>query len=773
MAPILHPYRMDSIWPLREIEKENPIKPPRYKLKHRLKPLFKTPVLCQVCRSRKLDFRPLKVKPPSSIRGIPDPDELEDMEGRHVVHIYDFSLEEAKARRFECSLCRLLYCCAFAADVDEHLVNRRFVCTLQPRYGWLAHDNIKGRIVHKQQIWVRFQLIETEALLDMVDVNQLKPTRGARTPIPARIDLKLLKHWLRECDTKHSHPTTISGALRSRIQSILSRGLFRVINTSTGSVEVPTSLPRFVALSYVWGQNAVQSKNRPVEGGPVKDYAPTIRDAAVIARAVGYEWLWVDQICIDQNSTSEKACLIPYMKDIYGAAELTIVAACADSVQTGLLGSPDTPRKAEKPIVLDSSFALLHVAMSCVSLIGKTAWDRRGWTFQEHMFSRRLLFVFSSEAVLECTECYFRESRGRRSLLFNYPEPKRRVYDDGHVSRTTEFRFILHNPLYRMETGDGARTFIGALADYTYRNLSVEADRVSAFAGVLLTASASPVDQAAVLKHGHPLRFFEILLTWQKGVFSKEPAPLPDKPFVPSWSWASSTATMGVGFELMYSQISLNQVCWYEYESLQNHDVLGLPAAGNEISLLIGLSLPDGLMVDQPWVESTSDALPLDYRAGPSTEAPTHDSLSLPKLHLVTLVFDAHFVYRGSRDGVRKRSHVLLPLGSNKITDDAEKWTRCEWSIPPQLQSGFTCEGIDSRPQPFETFAIITGHRCRSIHEWPDEAHYDLYIMLLDTVGPNTYSRLGLAQLQNVHAHSYTAEVIKKGRPRWQYIRII
>ncbi|KAI3336799.1 heterokaryon incompatibility protein-domain-containing protein [Xylariaceae sp. AK1471] len=770
-----YPYRNSKVPLLLRLEKEKPIKSTRRRLEHWLKPPLKneTPVLCQVCRSRKLDFRPLKEEPPGFTRGFADHDDLEELERKHVVHINDFSFEEAKAARFECSLCRLLFCCAYTADLDERLLHMRCVCTLQPRYDWSSLDNINGEIIHKQQIWVKFQPIEEELVLDMVNINQLKPTRRARTPIPATINFKLLKYWLRECDAKHSHPPNTSSTLRSRTQAILSRGLFRVINTFTGSVEVPTSLPRFVALSYVWGSNAGQSRNRPVEGGPVTDYAPTIRDAAVIARSIGYEWLWVDQICIDQTSKSEKAYLIPYMKDIYEAAQLTIVAACGDSAQTGLLGSPDTPRKAENPIVLGSSFALLHVADTFVSLIQDTVWGRRGWTFEEHVFSRRLLFVFSSETFFSCATCTFRESTGRRPVVRNWGEAYRGVFGQRIWSYTTEFHNRLQSQSANMEDNYAVKNFLSALEEYTDRDLSIEADRVAAFAGVVLTASVSPVDEAsemALLRHGHPLRFFEILLTWQQNKRKREPSPIPDKPFAPSWSWASSPVK--VTFNAVYNGISPDQYCWYHYESLQNHDILGLPTTSNKINSLIGLPLPDGLMVDQPWVKSSSNDLPLGYEGWPSTEAPTHSSLLLPVLHLVTLVFDARFVFREPRMNYTG-THVLLPLGNNDITDDAETWTRCEWSIHPELESCFTSEGIDSRPQPFETFAIITGRQCENTHQWPDEAHYDLYIMLLNPIGQDTYTRLGVAQLTFVHAKSYTAKVIKTGRPRWQHICII
>lgn len=761
------------------------------------------PLLCRKCRHRKLDFRPLVKEPPEVPPNYPydsvEDDLLEDLEMKNAVYINGFLLEEAMNTQSRCSLCRIL-----VASLDEMwkegwLLNMRCICIIRPRYDWVGfhrkgfHGRKRFKIVHLYQVFVRFQPMEEEIIFPMACASKSKSAKKGRFPIPATIDTELMRNWLRQCDGKHSHPAVPSNLI-SRMQTIISRGLFRVINTSTGSVEAPTSLPKFVALSYVWGPKADHSKS--LESKPISAYAPTIRDAAIIASSIGFEWLWVDRICIDQSSESEKGILIPYMKDIFAAAQLTIVAACGDSAQSGLLGSPENPRKAEKPLIIGSSVAILPFARSLHHLLEDSVWSCRGWTFEEYVFSRRLLFILGSEVFFSCGAYKFRESLGRRVTPASQNVVDRGIIGETISSNTEMLHKSLQSKPDNMSEVLDVQKFIHALEEYTNRSLTVEEDRVPAFAGVIIAAATNP-DEVGLLKHGHPLRFFEILLTWQywfgqfnhrRGVadrYTGTPS-IPEKPFAPSWSWASSPVQIGF-HSVRNSLLHYWDVPWFQYTILDNHDILALPTKHNVTPspFLAGVRLPAELIPSQPWMKCVSDNLPPDHEAGSSTGSPVYNSLSLPILHMVTLVFDARFVhwkhtYRRSGD---VDYFVLLPLGSTETIEEARERTRIDfsmldqWSLSPEIKSRYLPEAIASRPQPFETFALITGRVYGLSPSGIQESlklYFDLYIMLLEAAGQNdTYMRVGCTRLDTVKEESHFIEVIKKGRPRWQYIRIV
>ncbi|KAI1742478.1 heterokaryon incompatibility protein-domain-containing protein [Xylaria scruposa] len=772
-------------------EDEEAYKSRKRGLAHGLKFGFgdEAPLLCRKCRHRKIDFRPLFKKPPEVPSSYPydsvEDDELEDLEMKNAVYVNGFLLEEAMNTESRCSLCRLLVTSLDEIWKEGWLLNMRCICIIRPRYDWVGfhRKGLNGRkrvkIVHLYQIFVQFQPLEEEVIFNLKCAGKSVSARKGRFAIPAAINTDLLRYWLRQCDGKHSHPV-VPDELISRMQAITSRGLFRVINTTTGTVETLTCLPKFVALSYVWGPTADHSK--PLESKPVSAHAPTIRDALIIANSVGFKWLWVDRICIDQSSESEKGILIPYMKDIFATAQLTIVAACGEGVQSGLLGLPGNLRKAEEPLVIGSSVAILPFARSLHYLLEDSVWSCRGWTFEEYVFSRRLLFFLASEVFFSCGAYKFRESLGRRAAPMARNVVNRGTLSEIVRSKTEALHRSLQSKPDNMLEVLKAEQFLAALEDYTDRSLTVEEDRVPAFAGVVMAAVTNPMAEVGLLKHGHPLRFFEVLLTWQykhgwfkprRGVADRLNAKpiIPDKPFAPSWSWASSPVQVSFRFHL--------DVPWFQYTLLENHDILALPTKSNVIPspFLVGLELPTELITSQPWMEyiSVSDSLPLHYEARSSTGSPIYNSLALPILHIVTLVFDARFVgWRGAPNiyGNRKELFVMVPLDSTETGEEAQEriyWFDMidHWSLSPERKSLYYPDVATARPQPFETFAIITGH----VYGSPPRVN--LYIMLLEAAGQDsTYRRVGCTWLK-MEEKSHYIELIKNGRPRWQYIRIV
>ncbi|GAW22352.1 hypothetical protein ANO14919_118890 [Xylariales sp. No.14919] len=741
----------------------------------------KSASLCDICRSRNLDLRPLTAEPPDfcELPDNPENEDLDELEKRYTVSINDFSPEEAREVRLTCSLCALLLCCLDATEQDGWLGYMRCICTLRPRFDRSTNGK-GGRIIHKQQVWVEFQPIEGEVLLDMVDIEGFRSSGEKRKPIPAIANLKLLRYWLKDCDKKHRHPD-IPNAILSRIQAVLDGGIFRVINTSTGVVEVLASLSKFVALSYVWGLDSSQPKNQPLKGGPISDYPPTIRDSINVAKSLGYEWLWVDRVCIDQTSDSEKAKLIPYMKDIYAAAHLTIVAACGESAQNGLLGTQETPRNAKSPLIIGPSVAFQPICPRFENIISKTTWNKRGWTFQEYVFARRLLFVFDSEMFFKCAEYTFRESRGHHPVIDNQGSVNRWMFNESGICNAARLQAILHGKEARTEDLLTAQTFLDAVMEYSARKLTIGEDRVDAFAGVIL-AAMSPMDQAseqAFLKHGHPLPFFESLLTWRCGL-SLIGTPDPNlKLPVPSWSWAHTGVEVYIPI-MGETGGCYDQYRWFQYSQVWNYDVLGLPTKYNAMDHLVQLSLPDELVADQSWIPS----LPQDSNSahgGESTIIPTPTSLSPPKLHLLTIVFDARLA---RCDPLHPTKHILLAPESTETTAEVVKqyWDlRLDimetWSFQPGYESLFPSEGASPRQQPFETFAVVAGYPYVGAYrgnQWSNEVHFELHVMLLEpTVQQDTYSRLGINRLRNVWKESFFADTIRRGRPRWQYIHII
>ncbi|KAJ3578603.1 hypothetical protein NPX13_g1963 [Xylaria arbuscula] len=700
--------------------------------------------LCCKCRHRKLDLSPLVAKPPDISESCCKEVEnecLDALERRFEVHIHKFSAEEAAAKKSRCSLCALLSACLEETQQDGWLGYMQCTVTLRPRFDRSTNSTKRGTIVHRQQIWVEFQPIEGEVLLDLVDDKGFRPT-GKRRPICSTADLKLLRWWLKNCDRKHSHPDT-SNEVLSRMQAILDDGLFRLINTSTGLVEAMASLPIFVALSYVWGSASGQPRIQPLKGGPVADYPPTIRDAIITSNSLG-------------DSECDKAKLIPYMKDIYATADLTIVAACGTGAEDGLIGTEVTPRTPLKPLVIGPSFAVAPVSIPFEGLIKDTVWYKRGWTFQEYVFSRRLLLVLKREMFFACADHISRESMGCRPVIKNEGSIDRWVFYESGRCEAQKLQTMLHKKGPKSDQMLTESLFLDAVREYSSRKLSVGSDRFAAFAGVILSSvdPGNPMSEAAFLKHGHPLCFFESLLNWtpNRPIFDPPPA---DKMPTPSWSW-------GYTGQDVWIPTPKHAYNWYDFGQFRNHDIVGWPSEDNPLGDLIGLLPPQEPRPDSSWAKSIAP---------------------MPKLHLLTLVFDARLVryeYLGNNTRrKRKDEYLLMPFGSTETPLDIlrrERGIRTkeidEWSLQQGCESYFQTP----RPRPYETFAIITGWPGRGSLRYgverSTELFYELIVMLLEPADEqDTYSRLGIAGLDNVFKDTYYVDLIRKGNPRWHCLK--
>jgi len=96
----------------------------------------------------------------------------------------------------------------------------------------------------------------------------------------------------------------------------------------------------YVALSYCWGgPQAVLTRIANIASNkqalPLDNFPPTLENAIQVTKRLGSSCLWIDALCIIQDSTEDKAIEINKMGSIYRNATLTIFAANASSVNEG------------------------------------------------------------------------------------------------------------------------------------------------------------------------------------------------------------------------------------------------------------------------------------------------------------------------------------------------------------------------------------------------------------------------------------------------------
>ncbi|KAF2030724.1 hypothetical protein EK21DRAFT_14841, partial [Setomelanomma holmii] len=88
---------------------------------------------------------------------------------------------------------------------------------------------------------------------------------------------------------------------------------------------------RYVALSYSWGLTRTFTTTLTTygihkSGFTLGDLPATIRDAVLIARYMGIQYVWADSLCIIQDSAADWAYEAARMCSIYSNATVTFAA---------------------------------------------------------------------------------------------------------------------------------------------------------------------------------------------------------------------------------------------------------------------------------------------------------------------------------------------------------------------------------------------------------------------------------------------------------------
>ncbi|KXJ95169.1 heterokaryon incompatibility protein-domain-containing protein [Microdochium bolleyi] len=200
----------------------------------------------------------------------------------------------------------------------------------------------------------------------------------------------------------------------------------RLVDLSKASESILNTISSagYAALSYCWGPggNPVQltsATSGPLQQGILSDTLPaTIRDIIRLSSLIGIRYLWVDALCIQQDSDHDKQAELAKMAQYYHNNTVTICAASAASASEGLQPQGTRPVHQYGPMQIATAFGgkagclLLH--SDRLSIAEPTT--SRGWTLQESLLSRRILtcsnqlYYCCATANAECAGPYHKLS---------------------------------------------------------------------------------------------------------------------------------------------------------------------------------------------------------------------------------------------------------------------------------------------------------------------------------------------------------------------------
>jgi hypothetical protein len=279
----------------------------------------------------------------------------------------------------------------------------------------------------------------------------------------------------------------------------------------------------------------------------------TFEHAVLVTRRLAVEYLWIDSLCIIQDSNDDWAKESCRMQEVYANAIVNISADHASDSTVGLVSSGQlTPSLkvgsskdgddvyARPPCEYTDSFGVSHIPTPDWKPI-EFVLDTRAWVVQERILSPRILHFSKYEIAWECDthtlcECTVqpRESFGRA------------------------LRKALMGAL--RDSYDVKLAWSALVGHYATMKLTFESDRLIAFAGLALKAASSweRTYIAGLWKEDLP---YSLLWCIVQGPSHRL------REHFPSWTWASvrgTTCSTRLGFYETKSDFDFRlRIIWY------------------------------------------------------------------------------------------------------------------------------------------------------------------------------------------------------------------
>ncbi|KAI0537072.1 heterokaryon incompatibility protein-domain-containing protein [Xylaria digitata] len=414
--------------------------------------------------------------------------------------------------------------------------------------------------------WVRVNIIpgnsrssgsQSSSLIDCVDIDvegyhnshalcqvftakddlasSLTMGRPVETDVSSPIVVAQAKELISTCMRTHSECSAIiaHSQLPARVLDVFGAGASYVILTRTDSNLGKNKL-EYVALSYCWGGDQpvkLLNSNQSIleeDGFSITLLPKGVQDAVECTRALGYRYLWVDALCIIQDSEDDKLREISNMSSIYRDSAVTIIAAVTESVFESFLGfdrpgsvdgALNDPRSKAEQCRINLQFD--NGGIGSLTIVPRVSGreitrnmpiNRRGWCLQESILPRRLLLYGPQELLFRCRtiDC--------QSVIENVIDYSRGL-DPPRPSS------------YEQREPDIKRVWHLLVRDYSHRKVSIPEDRVHAISGIIDDMGRKWADKC-------------IFGVWQSRLlqdlcWTSAGAQTGRSPHAPSWSWMS------------------------------------------------------------------------------------------------------------------------------------------------------------------------------------------------------------------------------------------
>ncbi|CEI59924.1 hypothetical protein FVEN_g8270 [Fusarium venenatum] len=363
--------------------------------------------------------------------------------------------------------------------------------------------------------------------------------------------------WYQACLSMHTACNSSSHYLPSRLLSLSEDdpGVIRLVATKVERKGIYC----YATLSHCWGDaNILKLQSSTLDafqqGISLSLLPKTFVEAIAVSRRFSIPYLWIDSLCIIQDSVADWRAEAASMEDVYSNSRLNIMATASRNSHEGLFRSRDPKHLAL--CIVESQWT--DAANDRFSIVQDEMWrtemtnaplNQRGWVLQERILPPRALHYGQHQLLWEC-----RELDACEKYPTGLPKSLRNIFTGVKITDPEAYQRY-HYGWYSRDGGSvGKGERLKKLIDYAYMlwdrwilvyssmQFTRYSDRLIAFSGLANRMRAILQDEyhAGLWQ----TRFADELLWFTYGDGSIEDEFIPYRPpdgGAPSWSWASVT----------------------------------------------------------------------------------------------------------------------------------------------------------------------------------------------------------------------------------------
>lgn len=290
------------------------------------------------------------------------------------------------------------------------------------------------------------------------------------------------------------------------------------------------------------------TKSKLFEGLDEDVLPKTFLDAIAVARRLRVGYLWIDSLCIFQDSKSDWQAESSRMGDVYSGSFCNIAATAATNPAGGIFCQNLERRLTAAACIVKAKQSIFSRRKSCL-LYNEGFWTQetdglplltRGWVIQERILAPRTIHFTKCQVFWECSHTVACETfpRGLPLPVFATDVSLRwkqrlpfAITDLSPWWRRKE-KIIKRPSELGQEEHDAPSTWKLFVEAYTRCELTKEWDKLPALAGIVKLMR--PLFQCRYLAGLWEKNFLHQLLWYVSGSKSRRPTYR-----APSWSWAS------------------------------------------------------------------------------------------------------------------------------------------------------------------------------------------------------------------------------------------